>query len=108
MNALDRYGQTALMVAAVRGHLPAVRALVEAGADLDHRAKFGLTAILLAVVNEHVEVAKVLASAGADLAVEGTGAPGFEGKTATDLARERGFHQLIALFESTGPKEEPR
>jgi ankyrin repeat protein len=100
VNALDRYGQTALMLAAVRGHLPAVRWLVEAGADLDRRAKFGLTATMLAVVNEHVEVAHVLASAGADIAPEGIGAPGFAGRTAADLARERGFHELVALFES--------
>jgi ankyrin repeat protein len=101
VNALDRYGQTALMLAAVGGHLPAVRSLVEAGADLDHRAKFGLTATMLAVVNEHVEVARVLASAGADLAVKGTGAPGFAGKTAADLARERGFLELVALLDPT-------
>jgi ankyrin repeat protein len=89
------------MLAAVRGHLPAVRFLVEAGADLDRRAKFGLTATMLAVVNEHIQVASVLASAGADLAVRGSGAPGFAGKTVADLARERGYDELVALLEST-------
>jgi ankyrin repeat protein len=88
------------MLAAVRGHLPAVRALVDAGADLDRRAKFGLTATMLAVINEHIQVACVLAAAGADLAVRGSGAPGFEGKTAGDLARERGMHELAAELES--------
>jgi ankyrin repeat protein len=100
VNALDRYGQTALMLAAARGHLPAVRVLVEAGAALDARAKFGLTAIMLAVVNEHLQVARVLASAGADLGVKGTGPPGFAGKSAGDLARERGLHELVAQFDS--------
>jgi ankyrin repeat protein len=88
------------MLAAVGGHLPAVRLLVGAGADLDRRAKFGLTAVMLAVVNEHIQVACVLAAAGADLAVRGSGAPGFEGKTAGDLARERGMHELVAEFEA--------
>ena len=100
MNALDRYGQTALMLAAVADHLPVVRALVEGGADLDRSAKFGLTATMLAVVNGHVQVAEVLASAGADLSVKGSGAPGFAGKTAADLASERGLHELAALLRS--------
>ena len=101
MDAVDRYGQTALMLAATRGHVGAVRVLVKAGADLDHKAKFGLTATMLVVLNEHVDVAHVLALAGADMAAKGIGAPGFAGKTAADLARERGFHELVALFEPT-------
>jgi len=93
-DAADRYGQTALMVAATRGHLEAVRVLIRAGADLDRAAKFGLSAMMLAVVNHHQAVAEVLAEAGADLTRRGTGAPGFAGRTASDLARERGFTVL--------------
>lgn len=93
-DARDSHGQTALMLAAHAGHEAAVRALVEAGAGLDHRAKLGLTATMLAVVAGHEAVARSLAEGGADLGLRGSGAPGFAGRTAADLARERGLHEL--------------
>lgn len=85
-NALDRYGQTALMLAAHRGYREMVEILVEGGADLDATAKFSLSALMLAVTAGHVDVARVLARAGTDLRIRGSGAPGFAGKTAYDLA----------------------
>jgi len=94
VDALDRFGQSALMLAAQRGHLDAVSRLIEAGAELDRTAKYGLSALMLAVVNEHEAVASALAAAGAELATRGRGAPGFADKTAAQLARERGLHDL--------------
>jgi ankyrin repeat protein len=94
VNALDRFGQSALMLAALGGHLEAVEVLIGAGADLDITAKFGLSATMLAVVNGHLSVARTLAAAGADLRLRGSGAPGFAGKTAAELARGRGFPEL--------------
>jgi ankyrin repeat protein len=94
VDALDRYGQSALMLAARAGHRAAVRLLVRAGAALDVTAKFGLSATMLAVVNGHEDVARELASAGADLGLTGSGAPGFAGRTAADLARARGLAEL--------------
>jgi ankyrin repeat protein len=86
------------MVAAQRGHLEAVGVLVRAGADLDRTAKFGLSALMLAVVNHHEAVARALAAAGADLRLVGSGAPGFAGKTAARLARERGLEELARML----------
>jgi ankyrin repeat protein len=94
VDALDGFGQSALMLAALGGHLEAVEALIGAGANLDITAKFGLSATMLAVVNGHPVVARALARAGADLALRGSGAPGFSGKTAADLAVDRGFREL--------------
>lgn len=94
VDALDRHGQTAVMLAAVRGHLAAVEALVSAGAKLDVTAKYRLSAAMLAAVNGHEAVVRVLAAAGADLALTGSGAPGFAGRTAADLARDRGLVEL--------------
>lgn len=99
VDARDRYGQTALMLAAVRGHLEAVRVLVRAGADLDVTAKFGLSATMLAVVNHHGELARELAAAGAALQPTGSGEGGFFGKTAADLAREIGLLDLADALE---------
>lgn len=102
VDALDRYGQSALMIAAVRGHLDAVRVLLEAGPALDTTAKYGLSATMLAVINHHEAIARALAEAGADLRLVGTGAPGFAGKSAADLALERGLHELARVLSPPG------
>jgi len=96
LDALDQFGQSALMLAARGGHLEAVEVLIVAGANLDATAKFGLSATMLAVINNHQSVARALAAAGADLSIEGSGAPGFAGKTAAALALDRGLKELAA------------
>ena len=98
-DARDRYGQTGLMLAAYAGHRKVVAALIDAGARLDVVAKFGMSALMMAIVGGQVEVARQLAQAGADRSIRGTGAPGFAGKTAADLARERGMNALVAELE---------
>jgi ankyrin repeat protein len=90
----DKYGQTAVMLAAWRGRTDVVRWLIDAGAKLDVTAKYGLSATMLAVLNGHDEAARLLARAGADLSKKGSGAPGFAGRTAADLARGRGMTAL--------------
>lgn len=107
VDALDRYGQSALMLAATRGHLEAVRVLIRAGAGLDRTAKFGLSALMLAVINHHESVARELAAAGADLGLIGTGAPGFSGKTAARLAIDRGLHVLAADLAPGSVSKDP-
>lgn len=99
VNAKDRYGQSALMLAAHRGHLEAVATLLRQGANPDMTAKYGLSALMLAIVGGHEAVARALAQGGADRALRGTGAPGFTGKTAQDLARERGMAALAGELE---------
>jgi len=96
VDARDRYGQTALMLAAHRGDQPLVDALIEAGADLNATAKYHLSALMLAIVAGHPAVALALARAGADRSIRGTGAPGFADQTAYDLALGRGMHDVAA------------
>jgi uncharacterized protein len=110
VDARDRHGQTGLMLAAHRGHRGIVEALAAAGADLDVAAKYNLTALMLAVVAGHAEVARTLAQAGADLSIKGTGAPGFAGKTAYDLAVAREMVDLCAVLtpERAGRPESRR
>ena len=98
VDSLDRHGQTALMLAARNGHTEAVRALLDAGAALDHTAKYHLSALMLAVINDRHTIVELLVAAGADARIRGTGAPGFAGKTALDLAEDLGRTDLVALL----------
>lgn len=68
VNSRDGERHTPLMLAAEKGHLDIVRALIKAGADLDAAAeKKGATPLLRALWNNHIEAAKVLLEAGADV-----------------------------------------
>jgi ankyrin repeat protein len=98
VDSLDRYGQTALMLAARSGHVAAVEVLVEAGAQLDHTAKYRLSALMLATINDRYRVAQLLVEAGADTRLTGSGAPGFAGKTALDLADDLGREAIAQLL----------
>ena len=94
LNTRDQNGQTGLMLAAHAGHVAAVQLLIDHGAALNGTAKFGLSAVMLAVIAGHKEIVQALARAGADLTLQGTGAPGFAGKTVADLAAARGWNDL--------------
>ena len=101
-NQRDRHGQTGLMLAAHAGHLATAQLLIDHGAELDVTAKYGLSAVMLAVVAGHKEIAQALARAGADLTLRGTGAPGFAGKTAADLAAARDWPDLANALAPAG------
>jgi ankyrin repeat protein len=100
INSKDRHGQTALMLASVRGHPAVVRLLVENGAALNHTAKYNLSALMLAVINGNADIVQILVDAGADLQIQGTGAPGFSGFTALQLAERAGQDQIAALLRN--------
>jgi ankyrin repeat protein len=57
---------------------------------------------MLAVINGRDAIVGLLVDAGADLTIRGTGAPGFDGKTALDIARAGGREIMVALL-SDGP-----
>jgi len=103
VDTLDRYGQTALMLAARNGHGDAVRVLLDAGAELDHTAKHNLSALMLAVLNDRLEVVEQLVEAGADLEIEGAGAPGFAGKTALEIALDLGSDEIAEVLRPRAP-----
>ncbi len=100
VNSRDRFGHTGVMVAATHGLRETVSWLVSHGADLDHTAKYHLSALMLAVINGHAETARALVEAGADVSIRGSGAPGFEGKTALDLARRQDRDDLVAVVSA--------
>ena len=102
INALDGHGQTALMRAAHAGRHDAVAWLIGHGADLNHASKYHLTALMLAVVAGHPQIARMLVVAGADATITASGAPGFHGKTAADLAEAGGDTRLAAFIRKHG------
>lgn len=67
--ALPRGGLTALMLAARQGAADGVRALAEAGADLNAVDPDGTTALNIAIINAHYDVAALLIEKGARLDV---------------------------------------
>ena len=103
----DRYGQTALMLAALHGRDEVVRLLLDHGADRDVTAKYGLSALMLAVINRRIGVAKRLVDAGADPRLRGSGAPGFAGKTARELAEHGGLTDLAAYIAGAEGPDPP-
>jgi ankyrin repeat protein len=63
---LPKGGWTAAMMAAREGSADAVRALADAGADLNALDPEGTSALIVAIINGQYEVAKVLLQKGAD------------------------------------------
>jgi len=59
-------GQSALMWAAGEGHVPVIRQLAAAGADLQARSKSGFTPVLFAVRNGHLPAIEALLTLGAN------------------------------------------
>ena len=102
INSKDRHGQTGLMLAAMKGHTEIVRLLVENNAELNHTAKYHLSALMLAVINNHIEIVSLLAQAGADQSARGSGAPGFAGLTALELAEKSGYEEIAAILRGSG------
>ena len=103
LDSLDRYGQTAIMLASVHGRCDLVDLLVQHDANLDVTAKNELSALMLAIINGHADIAMALVKAGADPHLQGSGAPGFAGKTASDLAMERGLDELVEAIRRLRP-----
>jgi ankyrin repeat protein len=57
---------------------------------------------MLAVINGHIGIVDTLARAGADVTIRGTGAPGFAGKTALDLAIDMERRDIADLLRPAG------
>ncbi|MGZ5205443.1 MAG: ankyrin repeat domain-containing protein [Caldimonas sp.] len=100
----SRYDGTALIAAAHLGHDGVVRRLIGAGALLDHVNNLHWTALIEAVVlgdgrSRHQAVVAALLKAGASTALADRA-----GKTSLQLARERGYAEIVQLLESAGAR----
>lgn len=100
----SRYDGTALIAAAHLGHADVVRMLIAAGAPLDHVNNLKWTALIESIVlgdggNNHTETLRALVGAGASVNI----ADG-QGSTPLDLARSRGYREMVGILEKSGAK----
>jgi ankyrin repeat protein len=69
VNAKDKDGYTALLIAAEKGDLEMAHLLVEKGADVNAKDKDGYTALMYVAYAGNLEIAKILIKNGADVHV---------------------------------------
>ena len=100
----SRYDGTALIAAAHLGHAGVVRQLIAAGAPLDHVNNLHWTAVIEAIVlgdggPRHQATLKALVDAGANLQLADR-----HGRTPLQLARQRGYAQMVQMLETAGAR----
>jgi ankyrin repeat protein len=104
-NITSPYDGTALIATAHLGHVEVVRALIEAGAPLDHVNNLGWTALIEAVVlgngdKNHTDTVEALVKAGADTEIKDR-----QGMTALGHARSRGYTDMIKILAAAAGRK---
>ncbi|MBV7428872.1 MULTISPECIES: ankyrin repeat domain-containing protein [unclassified Acidovorax] len=100
----SRYDGTALIAAAHLGHDGVVRQLIAAGAPLDHLNNLHWTALIESIVlgdggPRHQATLQALLQAGASHALTDR-----QGNTPLQLARQRGFSEMVRMLEASGAR----
>jgi hypothetical protein len=100
----SRYDGTALIAAAHLGHAGVVRQLIRAGAPLDHVNNLHWTAVIESIVlgdggARHRDTLRALVQAGANLQLADR-----EGRTPLQLARARGYGEMVKILEAAGAR----
>lgn len=103
-NVTSPYNGTALIAAAHLGHADIVRALIAAGAPLNHVNNLGWTALIEAIVlgdggPNHTDTLRALVEAGADVNL-----PDRAGARPLALARQRGYKEMAEILERASAK----
>ena len=103
-NVTSRYDGTALIAAAHLGHVEIVRELIRAGAPLDHVNNLGWTALIESIVlgdggPRHTATLAALVDAGANVNLADRG-----GATPLQLARGRGYKEMVVRLEAKGAR----
>lgn len=99
----NRFGGTALIPAAERGHVAVVETLLtRSDVDVNHINNLGWTALLEAIVlssgdEPHQRIVRLLVDHGADVHIADKG-----GVTPLQHARSRGFTEIARILEAAG------
>lgn len=105
VNARGHCGQTALDSAAERDNVELVRALLDAGADINAKDKDGATPLLDALQDAEscdFKMARLLIKRGADVNLRGT-----YGKTPIEQAAQVGAVDIVKLLLAKGARVQP-
>ena len=101
----NRYGGTALIPAAQRGHVEVVREiLLHTKVDINHINKLGWTALLEAIVLtdgdiKHQQIVQLLVDHGANISI-----PDKEGVTPLQHAQKKNFTPIVDILTKAGAK----
>ena len=100
----SRYDGTALIAAAHLGHDAVVRALIAAGAPLDHVNNLGWTALMESIVlgnggKNHTETLEALVKADANVNITDR-----QGVTPLGHAKSRGYSEIARVLEAAGAR----
>ena len=101
----NRFGGTALIPAAERGHVEIVQELLRhTNVDVNHVNNLGWTALLEAIIlgeggSRHTEVVRLLVEAGADVNLADA-----KGITPLAHARQRGYQPMVVILEQAGAR----
>ena len=85
----DKYGETALHEASLRGHLEISELLTSSGADVNIRGSYGRTALHYASMYGYLEIVQLLLCQGADISLRTN-----SGSTARDIASSYGYLEI--------------
>ena len=104
----SRWDGTALIAAAHLGHEGIVTLLIDAGAPLDHLNNLHWSAVIESIVlgkggPRHVETLRRLVEAGANAQLTDK-----EGRTPLDLAKARGYTEMVQILEKAAAKATPK
>ncbi len=127
VKARNRFGETALMRAAQRGrNLDVVKLLIDKGSDADSTDSTGQTPLMQAAEQGNLAIVKLLVEKGADINAK-ENSPGTpttlmslvrslidkrisvvvegKGRTALEIAREKGHKEIVEYLKAHGAKE---